>query len=53
MHYHPVIKHGQANRVTSDRFFVVIDARDPEFHPTKTREFLLAAGATEVSELEN
>jgi hypothetical protein len=53
MHYHPVIKHGQANRVTSDRFFVVIDARDPEFHPTKTREFLLATGATEVSELEN
>jgi hypothetical protein len=48
-----VIKHEQADRVTSDRFYVVIDARDPEFHPTKTREFLLGAGATEVSELES
>ena len=52
MHYHPVIKSEQAPRVTSDRFYVVIDARDPEYHPQKTREFLESVGAKEVSELE-
>jgi hypothetical protein len=53
MHYHPVIKSAQAPNVTSDLFYVVIDARDPGYHPQKTREFLIGAGATEVSELEN
>lgn len=53
MHYHPVLKYDQMTRVTSDRFYIVIDARDPSYHPQKTREFLIASGATEVSELEN
>jgi len=53
MHYHPVIKSTEAPHVTSDRFYVVIDGRDPEFHPEKTREFLKSVGATEVSELES
>jgi len=53
MHYHPVLKYDQMDRVTSDRFYVVIDARDPAFHSQKTRDLLVAAGATEVSELEH
>lgn len=53
MHYHPVLKYEHMTRVTSDRFYVVIDARDPAYHPQKTREFLVAAGATEVSGLED
>lgn len=53
MHYHPVLKFDQVDRVTNDKFYVVIDARDPSYHPNKTREFLLAAGAAEVAELEH
>ena len=52
MHYHPVLKFDQMTRVTSDKFYVVIDARDPSYDSKKTRDFLVAAGATEVSELE-
>jgi len=32
MHYNPLFKNERFNRVTDDRFFVVIDARDPKFN---------------------
>jgi hypothetical protein len=50
--YHPVLKYGQIRRGTSDRFFIVIEARDPRFESAGTRAFLGEIGGLEISELE-
>ena len=39
-------------RVTSDRFFIVIESRDPLFYRGKTGSFLESLGAAAVEELE-
>ena len=38
--YHPCFKSVRFARATDDRFFVVIEARDPKFSPTRTEELL-------------
>jgi hypothetical protein len=38
--YHPLFKSVRFARVTDDRFFIVIEARDPKFQPQRTEEFL-------------
>lgn len=40
MLYHPLFRSERFRRVTSDRFFVVIDASDPKFDEVQTAEFL-------------
>jgi len=52
MLYHPVFKSDRFRRASDDRFFIVIEARDPKFYRVKTEEFLDALGATAVEELE-
>jgi hypothetical protein len=53
MHYHPAMKYPKFTRGTTDRFFVIIEARDPRFHAANTRALLAAAGGQEITELES
>ncbi len=50
--YHPVFKSERFLRATDDRFFIVIEARDPLFFRNKTESFLRSLGAAAVEELE-
>jgi len=52
MLYHPVFKSDRFRRASDDRFFIVIEARDPKFYRGKTEAFLDSLGATAVEELE-
>lgn len=47
----PLLETERFRRATSDRFFVVIDADDPEFNLTRLRSLLQSAGATAVEEV--
>jgi hypothetical protein len=38
--HHPLFRSKRFRRVTDDRFFVVIEARDPRFFQSRTRAFL-------------
>ena len=51
MHYHPVLKYREIKRGMNDRFFIVIEARDPRFNPAATRALLQQAGGQEIEEL--
>lgn len=51
-HYNPLFKSRRFRRVTSDRFFVVIDAADPKFDREGTEQMLLELGATAVEWVE-
>lgn len=46
--YNPLFRSERFRRATSDRFFIVVEARDPLFDEAKTTELLRRAGATEV-----
>jgi hypothetical protein len=50
--YHPVFDHPDFDRATSDRFFLCIEATDPNFDPEETRAFMETLGAMNVSEVE-
>ncbi|WP_438479456.1 DUF3341 domain-containing protein [Oleiharenicola lentus] len=52
MHYHPVLKAPQFVRALDDRFYIVIEANDPKFNATATRELLANAGGKDIAELE-
>ncbi|MES2573149.1 MAG: DUF3341 domain-containing protein [Verrucomicrobiota bacterium] len=47
--YHPVFNWERFKRVTDNGFFVVIEARDPKFSETKTRELLESIGGRHVT----
>lgn len=49
--YHPCFNVKRFARVTDDRFFIVIEARDPNFYQEKTAEMLTSLGATAVEEV--
>jgi Protein of unknown function (DUF3341) len=46
--YNPLFKNRRFRRVTNDRFFVVIDASDPNFDREKTEKMLVDLGASAV-----
>ncbi len=50
--FHPLFRKPEFARVTDDRFFVAIEARDPQFHPERTVEFLRGLGAVSVDVVE-
>jgi hypothetical protein len=50
--YDPVFTHSRFGRVTDDRFFLAIEARDPMFDAEKVQQVLSAAGGTHVEVLE-
>lgn len=52
MHYHPVQKAPNLTRLLDDRLHIVIEARDPKFNATATREFLAQIGGQDIAELE-
>jgi hypothetical protein len=51
--YHPCFRSARFLRATDDRFFIVIEARDPQFYREKTERFLHSIGATAVEALED
>jgi hypothetical protein len=51
MHYHPVLKAPQFVRAMDDRFYIVIEAKDPKFNPAQTRALLEQAGGKDIAEL--
>ena len=50
--YHPVLKSKKLARITDDRFYLVIEARDPQFKDEATRSFLESLGPEAVETLE-
>jgi len=46
--WHPVFSSPRFRRATTDGFFLGIEAQDPRFHETSTRELLESLGATTV-----
>lgn len=50
--YHPLFKSVRFARVTDDRFFIVIEARDPKFSPRGTEEFLRSLGPVSIEAVE-
>lgn len=50
--HHPVFSSERFRRATDDRFFIVIEARDPKFDPERTGRLLRSTGATAVETLE-
>ncbi len=51
-YYHPLFRSKAFERVTDDKFFIAIEARDPKFDPDKTGEFLKSIGAVQVELIE-
>ncbi len=51
--YHPVFKSRRFARVTDDRFFLVIESRDPKFSRRKTRALLEELDPVSMEELES
>lgn len=49
----PLFRHDRFRRVTSDRFFILIDAADAKFNPDATAKLLQDAGATAIETVED
>lgn len=49
--YHPIFSTPNFERATRDRFFLCIEAEDPQFDPGATRSFLETHGPLQVSEV--
>lgn len=49
--YNPLFTNRRFRRATQDRFFIVIEARDPRFQLDETREFLASLGGAVVEEV--
>jgi hypothetical protein len=52
MYHHPVHSYPSFPRATDDAFIVSVEARDPKFDMTKTRELLEKLGAREIGAVE-
>ena len=50
--HHPLFKSERFLRATDDRFFVLIEARDPKFSRTKTQEFLSTLNPLSIETVE-
>jgi hypothetical protein len=46
--YHPLFNNRRFRRATQDRYFIVVEAKDPKFQAEKTREFLASLGGAAV-----
>jgi hypothetical protein len=49
--YHPLHAVSRFRRVTDDRFFISVEAKDPEFDPRRTRELLDSLNGRQVEEV--
>ncbi|MHC4991568.1 MAG: quinol:electron acceptor oxidoreductase subunit ActD, partial [Planctomycetota bacterium] len=52
-HYHPVFKSERFARATDDRFFLVIESRDPKFYRDDARALLESLDPLSVEALED
>lgn len=52
MLFHPLFKSRNFRRVTSDRFFICIEARDPKFDPETTYNYLRDLGPESLEVIE-
>lgn len=50
--FHPVMQHPHFGRASDDRFFVSIEATDPNYDSARTRALLEGLGAREVIEVQ-
>lgn len=50
--HHPAFASKAFERVTDDKFFIMVEAKDPQFDLNKTKALLQSTGATLVEELE-
>jgi hypothetical protein len=50
--HHPAFNSKAFERVTDDKFFIMVEATDPQFDLEKTKALLQGSGATLVEELE-
>jgi len=50
--YHPLFRKKRFRRVTSDRFFITIEAADPKFDAEATMSFLETLGGSDVERVE-
>lgn len=51
--YHPLFRVPAFKRVTSDGFFLCIEARDGQFHPMRTSHFLRSLDPMKVWEVDS
>lgn len=51
--HHPIFKHSSIHRVTDDRFFLSIEAKDPKFDAQSAKAFLEGIGGKNVEVLED
>jgi hypothetical protein len=51
--YNPLLKSDRFRRVTTDRFFLVVDSSDRKFNEAETTRLLLDAGAVAVERVED
>lgn len=52
-HYHSLFRSSRFAKVTDDKFFISIEARDPKFDPEATTKLLQDLGATHVELVEH
>ncbi len=50
---HPLLSNNRFRRATDDRFFIVIESRDPKYLRSKTEAFMKALGAKHVEAVED
>ena len=51
MPYHPVFNVRRFDSASRDKFFLVVQARDPIFNLDETRQFLQSLGPREVTDV--
>lgn len=51
--HHPAFNNKSFERVTDDKFFILIEATDPNFEANRTKEFLTGTGASRVEWVED
>ncbi len=51
--HHPLFSHDRFARVGNDKFFISIEANDPNFDPVKTKKLLEEVGGSDITLIED